>query len=580
MNAKKITLWRLRIATLGMFAIALFPSSALAAGVSVHVSASSIESLGNFSVTMTSTGVSSCTWSRLDNGTTWAWLNQPLPTGTSYDSGVISGWAGENSYKWTFKCSDSTGGTYSGSASLFINAPTVLPPPPPALPMIGVTPPTIYFGSVNTGSSVTSHFTVTNTGEVGTLLSGDVRIATGTGFACISGCSFSNVPVGTPHDVVVKFAPTAGAGNYSTIVTFTGGGDITREVSGTATTPPPPPPPPAPIIGVTPPTINFGSVDLGSYVTSHFTVTNIGAVGTLLTGVISINPSTDFSCVSGCSYNNIPVGTQHDVIVKFKPVSRAGTLDAVATFTGGGSATRTVSGIAVDTTPPPPPPPVTPPSPPPPAPSPVPVIAVTPPTIFFNGVNLGESRIGHFTIKNVGPAGTQLSGVVTVQPGTDFVCVLGCLYNNIASGDTRDVTIRFRPNVITGLHVAWVDFTGGGGATRYLNGVGIDPTPPLTNALDFGTIPVGTKKTLDLVITNPSNHDLGNGDLVVAGPFRCATSCAYSLPPHGSVTIPITFTPVAKGPSSLTATLSDYPLGIFSLAGVGATKHWFRFMEK
>jgi hypothetical protein len=99
-------------------------------------------------------------------------------------------------------------------------------------PAIQVTPGSIAFGTILSGSTATGNFTVQNVG--GGTLSGTASV--GVPFSIVSGGSYS-LSSNQNQTVTVAFNPTT-AGNYSQNVTLTGGGGATVGVSGSATNAP------------------------------------------------------------------------------------------------------------------------------------------------------------------------------------------------------------------------------------------------------------------------------------------------------------------------------------------------------
>ena len=98
-----------------------------------------------------------------------------------------------------------------------------------------------------------------------------------------------------------------------------------------------------PAISVTPSSRDFGNVAVGSVADRTFTVQSTG--GGPLTGTAST--SAPFSILSGASYSLGP-GASQTVTVRLSPTSAA-TFAGNVTFTGGGGATRAVTGAGVDT---------------------------------------------------------------------------------------------------------------------------------------------------------------------------------------------------------------------------------------
>jgi len=98
-----------------------------------------------------------------------------------------------------------------------------------------------------------------------------------------------------------------------------------------------------PYLSAKPTAHDFGSVGIGQHSDRDFVVQNVG------TGLLSGNTSTNtpFSIVSGSSYN-LNAGESQVVTVRFSPTA-AQTYNDTVTFTGGGGATRQVTGTGYET---------------------------------------------------------------------------------------------------------------------------------------------------------------------------------------------------------------------------------------
>ncbi|MBI4589188.1 MAG: choice-of-anchor D domain-containing protein [Candidatus Rokubacteria bacterium] len=102
---------------------------------------------------------------------------------------------------------------------------------------------------------------------------------------------------------------------------------------------------PQPAIAVTPTSLNFGNVPVGSSADLDLTVKNAG--GDVLMG--SASTSAPFSIASGGSYS-LPAGQSQTVTVRFSPTA-AGAFAGNVTFTSnGGNASSAVTGTGVDHT--------------------------------------------------------------------------------------------------------------------------------------------------------------------------------------------------------------------------------------
>jgi hypothetical protein len=197
-------------------------------------------------------------------------------------------------------------------------------------PRISVAPSSLDFGSIQVGNTVDRSFTVQNTG--GGTLSGTGSVPAP--YSIVSGGSY-NLGAGASQTVNLRYSPTA-AGTHNQAVSFTGGGGAACPVTGSAYL--------APEISVTPPSYDFGQVEVGSINTRSFTVQNTG--GGTLSG--SANVPTPFSVISGGTYN-VTAGQSNVVVVQYHPTI-AGSHNNNVTFTGGTCATRPVLGQAFSST--------------------------------------------------------------------------------------------------------------------------------------------------------------------------------------------------------------------------------------
>src|SRR5439155_15649422 len=112
--------------------------------------------------------------------------------------------------------------------------------------------------------------------------------------------------------VMVSFAPT-NAASFSNVVVFTSnGGNATNSVTGVGLTPAQ--------LGVSPPSLNFGTVAVGASAQASFVVTNLGGAA-LSNGIATISAGT-CSIVSGTPFTLAGFGSTN-VVVRFAPVSAA-----------------------------------------------------------------------------------------------------------------------------------------------------------------------------------------------------------------------------------------------------------------
>jgi len=143
------------------------------------------------------------------------------------------------------------------------------PPGGGSSPVMSLTPPSISFGSVVVGSTVSQAIIVSNTGTAA--LTVTQAAITGPGFS-MSGVSVPlTISPGQQTTATIAFSPTS-AGNASGSLTITSNASstpVTVSLSGTGVTE-------TRLLGASPASLNFGSINVGSSGSASVTLTNNG----------------------------------------------------------------------------------------------------------------------------------------------------------------------------------------------------------------------------------------------------------------------------------------------------------------
>ena len=147
-------------------------------------------------------------------------------------------------------------------------------------PVLSVFPTALDFGEVALGSSKDLLFTVTNTGT-GTLTG---TVTASSPFSITSGSSFS-LGTGASQTITVRFSPTVESFVSSTAAVNSNGGSAVVTLTGTGTTIQ------TPLLSVTPPSLDFGGVLVGSSLDLIFFVD--GLDGFLQRGLSGVNAAPD-----------------------------------------------------------------------------------------------------------------------------------------------------------------------------------------------------------------------------------------------------------------------------------------------
>jgi hypothetical protein len=327
---------------------------------------------------------------------------QDIITGTIVNSGTLSG---TGSYQITFPI------TAAKITMTYTNIGSV-----PA-PIFGVSPSSLNFGNVNVGSSSTLPVTVNNTGtlplDISNIVSSNAQFTFSPSTFPIS------VAAGGSQVINVTFTPTAN-GNQSGNLSFThnaAGSPSSYSVQGVGYTP-------APIFGVSPASLNFGSVSVGGSANLPVTIHNTGDAPLNLSGITSTNAQFTFS--PNTFPISIPASGSQVVTVTFAPTA-AGSVSANLTFThdaAGSPTSYSVQGIGFTT---------------------APVFNFSVPSLNFGNVSVGGTATLPITISNTGNAQLTISnivssnGVFTFAPSTFPV--------NIAAGGSSLFNVTFTPAV-------------------------------------------------------------------------------------------------------------------------------------
>ncbi len=330
-------------------------------------------------------------------------------------------------------------------------------------------------------------------------------------------------PTGTLH---LSECPTSGTGDCLEVtVALNGAGGLPAVAPG--------------------PSVQFG--DQGIFTTSDRKDFKILSAGTLPLHIDALTVAGDFSVVSdGCTGQTVSPGDTCTVGVTFKP-----------TATGARSGTVTVSDDAED------------------SPQQVslegtgvaPTATFTPSSITFSQRLIGTtSPTRTVTLVNTSNVGMLLrkqtaTGDYAIAPGG--TCVVGGV---VDAGDPCTVNVTFTPTAAGTRDGALVLSTTASSSPAVipLSGDGTAGTPGFSvnpTSLSFGNQRVGTTSTSRTVtVSNPGTGPLSLRSITVGGNFaRSGGTCTSStaLPPGGSCTVTVTFTPAATGTRNGTLTFGD-----------------------
>ena len=340
-------------------------------------------------------------------------------------------------------------GSPSGSLTVTSDAsnPTLTVPVSGTAVTVGTlspSPASLSFGSVNVGSSKTLSETITNSG--GTAVTVSQVTASGTGYS-VNGVTVPfTLAAGTNKSFNVVFAPqSAGSPTGSVAITSNGSNpSLAVNLTGTGTA--------QGVLGVSPTTMSFGSVNVGSNSSKTATLTNTG--NATLTVTQASATGTGFS-ISGLSLPLTLIANQSFTFsVTFTPQSGANATGSVS-FTSDASNTPptiSLSGSGVT----------------------VGIFAVNPTSFSFGSVTVGSNKNMTATLSAAGGSVTVSSASVN---SAEFTLAGPALPLTIASGQTATFTVTFTPQSsgAASANATFVTNAAGSPLVTPLSGTGVAP---------------------------------------------------------------------------------------------------------
>ena len=437
-------------------------------------------------------------------------------------------------------------GAANGSLQILSNAPTSptqVPLSGNGLPMpveIEVIPDALEFGAEFLGDSAEMVLTIVNPGEA-VLSVSDVQVNEGgdVGFALSE--PFTGPVDMEPGDelaVAVTFTPVV-EGEVNGSVEILSNADASPQVivnlSGSGSNVP------LPVVTVTPDQVNLGNVDVGTEVTAAVEIENTGDADLTVEDVL-IAAGADL----GFGVTGVPDGPTVlapsevlTVTVGLAPVASGpvlGMLSVLSDASNGAEQLVSLQGTGVEPA--------------------APGIEVTPQTLAFDGVPVGQNVTETFTIGNPGEAVLEVTVGLSSTAG-DGVFTLENIPSEVAAGDEATVTVRFSPSAVGEVNASvqinsnaepseiTLEVTGRG------EGVPALSVSPLS--IDYGDVLVGESatETVELENSGTGAAPLDAVDLMGDAAFTLETGLGDGvLDPGETLTLELAYSPTEVGESS------------------------------
>jgi len=207
--------------------------------------------------------------------------------------------------------------------------------------------------------------------------------------------------------------------------------------------------------------------------------------------------------------------------------------------------------------------------------TPQPAVVLSPSTLSFGKVEIGRTSLPQTVVlTNTGNATLDISAITIANP-TIYPIYKSCP-TTLAAGSSCNFAVAFSPTA-PGLFVSQVKvFDNAPGSPQVVTvsassdvpGVALSPTQ-----VNFGTVAEGgTSASQTVTVTNQSDNTLNSLGVTVAGSgFTLANQCGTSLPPNGTCTFSVTFSPTGGGTQTGSVTVTDSDPSSPQLAGLVGT---------
>ncbi|MBS4029014.1 MAG: choice-of-anchor D domain-containing protein, partial [Ignavibacteriales bacterium] len=388
-------------------------------------------------------------------------------------------------------------------------------------------PTSLSLGSVLLGTTKTDSLTVTNVGLV------DLTISNVTSNNAQFSVTPTSVVVAASQSKMfyVTYSPTTASAQSATI-TFTHSGATspnTVSVTGTGITP---------VFSVSPSSVSFGNVVLGTLKLDSVAVTNTGTASLNISNVSSDNAEFTVSPTSKQTISLAPNASQK-FYVTFIPAS-TGAKTATITFNDDASGSpHSVSLSGTGT---------------------APVFSSSANSVALGNVLTGTTKQDSVTITNTGTATLAITNVTsdnakfTVTPTT----------GTIAPSATKKYYITFAPTAVgnQGGTISFTDNANGSPHSVSVNGTGVAPAFSVAPAsIAFGNVNTTITKRDSIAVTNTGTATLNITNVTSNNAKFTVTPTSVALAPSVVQKFYVTFAPTANGNQSGTISFTDNASG-------------------
>lgn len=408
-------------------------------------------------------------------------------------------------------------------------------------PQLTVTPADLNFRDVTANSTSSQTVTLVSTGTSAVTV--DAASIAGTGFT-VSGATLPlTLNPRQTATLTVQFAPTAAdvysgkltirsnsATNSTSVITLAGNG--TQEST--------------PQLTVSPASISFGNVTVGSASTQPLTLTSTGTAAVTVHSVV-IN-GTEFT-ISSRRHFPLTLNPKQAVTLQVKYVpadagASTGTVTIESNSSANASTTVNLTGNGQAAT--------------------SPQLTASAASLSFGDVTVGTSSTQPFTVTSTGTAPVTISAANV--SGTGFTVSGATFPVMLDPQQTLTLQLQFKPataGAVSGTLALASNSSTNANPSIALSGTGTPATNPQlsvnTASMSFGDIPLGSSTTQSLTLTSTGTSPVTiNSDTITGAGFSVSgASFPLTLNPQDTVTLKVTFDPVDVGEATGALTIDS-----------------------
>ena len=317
-------------------------------------------------------------------------------------------------------------------------------------------------------------------------------------------------------------------------------------------------------VGVTPSTINFGSVTVSSSTAATITITNTSHQSYSIQQVTS--SLAQFAVLVPTMPLYLAPRSTLSFQVVFTPTAAttfSGNIVVTPGHKGGGPVSIAVSGVGLSNS----------------SQTQSYLLSASTSSLNFGSILVGSFTSQPFTLSNTGTGSVSISQVAAAGTGFTVSGFPGGV--TLAAGQSLPLTANYSPASAGAAigSISVVSTATNSPMTMSLSGTGVQPQISVApSSLSFGNLVVGTSGTQKLTISNPGTATLNVTQATVAGSGFTTSGLALplSLAPGGAASFNVGFAPASAGSASGSITLiSNAPASSlvipFSGSGVAST---------